>query len=169
MPDGSGAVLGFVSAAEEGASVSVVVGWSGSVSDAVIDVVVADEATARELSDRNVNCELTDGVTNEVDVEREVGVVVDVIEGKLMMDPLVIVDEVAMVDVLLDAVMLAEVVATTLVIVDVPLADPLAKVVTVEVPFVDTPMVEVVPLPAPLVIVELYICRCHPYIPRAYS
>ncbi len=54
----------------------------------MVDVVGVD-ATAREVSVTNVNCELTDGVdVSECDVETLVNVSVDVIDGKLITVPL---------------------------------------------------------------------------------
>lgn len=90
-PDGSGGGVGFESA-DESVAENVDVGASGSVS-VDFDVVVSEgvDATASELSVTNVNCELTDGVTDrENDVETDVKLSENelVIVGRLMTVPL---------------------------------------------------------------------------------
>lgn len=74
----------------DAAIVNVVVGWSGSVTDVAMVDVDGVDATARDVSVTNVNCELTDGVdvSDECEVETLVNVSVDVIDGKLITVPL---------------------------------------------------------------------------------
>ena len=163
MSDGSAAWDGL---AVVGANVNVVAGESGSVRvEARLDVDGV-EATAREVSVTNVNCEFTDGVdVSRCDVVKfVVGIGVGVTDGRLITVPFEVVVAFTEPDVIVElAVVMVElpplemVVALpeTLVIVvpfpemvDVMVLLPLVIVVTVTV-------LDVVPLPGAEVMVEL--------------
>ena len=140
-----------------------------------VDVVVGVDATAREESDRKVNCELTDGVTVSVcDVVSDVNVDEDVIVGKEMTPDVLVAVVVA--ERFPDAVVVVMVLLPVVVAVVVPLLDPVVVVVsTVVVSFpvpveivvvllLPVPTVVVVPLPGAVVIVVLYKCISQPHI-----
>ena len=153
-PDGSGACVGLVSAAEDAATVNVVVGSSGSVSvDVGVSVVDGCEATASEVSVTNVNCELTEGVTaSENDVEVALNETEDEkTDGKLMIVPLVEAEEVRFA--LTPVVMLA--LAENVVV-------ELSEIVTVELSLtvIETPPLDVLELPGAPVMEALGIIRC---------
>ena len=161
-PDGSGACDGDALAADEAATVNVVVAWSGFVSVAdelEVDVV---GATMSEVSERNVNCESIDGVLVTCDVVSDVNVVEEVTVGKLTTVPFDVV-VVALPEEIVVVVPFPDIVVVSPPLVMVLLSDTVVEPVSMVVVVLD-PSVVVVPFPGAVVMVELFIYACETHI-----